>query len=203
MVRRTGAATRDSIRSAASVLFRERGFARTSVRDIATRAGSDPALVIRHFGSKELLFLDTMQLEMDHEPLFDVPLESLGIRFITMLLESSDDVRGAYLGMVRGSGESRIAESLRAAHEQAFIRPLRARLTGADADLRARLAAALVGGLLYALWVVGDEALLAADHEDIAHHYGRLLQALLTPGGLTPGAPSSAAPSSRPLDPAS
>lgn len=41
------------IRDAAIALFGERGFDRTSVREIATDAGVSAALVIHHFGSKE------------------------------------------------------------------------------------------------------------------------------------------------------
>jgi len=41
------------IRDAAVRLFGERGYERTSVRDIASQAGVSPALVIHHFGSKD------------------------------------------------------------------------------------------------------------------------------------------------------
>lgn len=41
------------IRDAAIALFGERGFDRTSIRQIATHAGVSAALVIHHFGSKE------------------------------------------------------------------------------------------------------------------------------------------------------
>jgi AcrR family transcriptional regulator len=182
MVRRTGAETREEIRSAATRLFRERGYARTSVRDIATLAESNPALVIRHFGSKELLFLDAMQLTIDDEPLPDVPPAEFGERFVARLL-ADDDVRGVYLALVRGSHEPQIKERLRTIHEHTFVGPLRSRLTGPDADLRARLAAAVVGGLLYALWVVGDAQLVAVDPQELVTRYGALLQQLITPDG--------------------
>lgn len=174
--------TRERILSAAGALFRARGFAGVSVRDIASAADADAALVIRHFGSKELLFLDAMQAPFDEQPLLDVPLEALGRRFVAVLLESQEGIRGAFLALVRGSDRDGIAERLTAVHTEAFVAPLRRRLTGADADLRARLAAALIGGLLYSMWVVGDEALLAADRDEVADRYGALLQALLTPG---------------------
>ncbi len=180
MVRRTGAATREEIRSAATRLFRERGYSRTSVRDIAALAEINPALVIRHFGSKELLFLDTMQLTIDDEPLLDVPPAEFGERFVARLL-ADDDIRGVYLALVRGSNEPQIKERLQAIHEHTFVGPLRSRLTGPDADLRARLAAAVVGGLLYALWVVGDAHLVAADPQDLVNRYGALLQQVITP----------------------
>ena len=180
MPRTSAATTKDAIGDAAGVLFRERGYARTSVRRIADAATADPALVIRYFGSKELLFLETMRLTIDDEPLLDVPLAQLGEVFVRVLLDSSGEVRDVYLALVRGSHEPAIADRLRHVHEDTFVAPLRARLNGPDADLRARLAAALVGGLLYGLWVVGDEALLAADPDAVVRRYGRLLQDVLT-----------------------
>ncbi|MFI5845163.1 TetR family transcriptional regulator [Catenuloplanes sp. NPDC051500] len=180
MVRRGSAdATRAEIRSSATRLFRERGYAHTSVRDIAADAQANPALVIRHFGTKELLFLATMHLSIDDEPLLDVPLTELGERFITVVLGSEEHIKGVYLALVRGSGEPSIEERLRQVHETSFVAPLRARLTGPDADLRARIAGAVVGGLTYSLWVVGDTELLAADPRDLAVRYGALLQAVL------------------------
>lgn len=54
--RRDAAATRQALRDAATELFAERGYDRTTVRDIATRAGVNQALLFRYFGSKEALF---------------------------------------------------------------------------------------------------------------------------------------------------
>ncbi|HYD14489.1 MAG TPA: TetR family transcriptional regulator [Allosphingosinicella sp.] len=48
--------TRQAIEDAARKLFADNGFERTTVRDIGARAGIDPAMVIRYFGSKEALF---------------------------------------------------------------------------------------------------------------------------------------------------
>jgi AcrR family transcriptional regulator len=173
--------SKDRIRTAAAALFGERGYSGVSVREIAAAAQADPALVIRHFESKELLFLETMELTLDDEPLLQVPLERFGRDFVAFLLHADEGTRGVYLALVRGSGTPAIAQRLRSTHDRFFVDPLRARLEGPDAEVRARLAAALVGGLLYALWVVGDERLLTTDHEAIADRYGALLQALLTP----------------------
>ncbi|MBQ0925769.1 MULTISPECIES: TetR/AcrR family transcriptional regulator [Saccharopolyspora] len=180
MARRSGSQTREAIRDAATRLFTEHGYADTSVRDIASLAATDPALVIRHFGSKELLFLDTMHLSIDDEPLLNVPLERLGSRFVEVLLDSDSRSRAIYLAMVQGSGNPQIAARLRETHETSFVQPLRVRMRGPDAEDRARSAAALVGGLLYALWVVGDQQ-LAADRAGLVERYGELLQRLLTP----------------------
>jgi AcrR family transcriptional regulator len=173
--------TPDAIRGAAATLFAARGYAGVSVREIAKSAGVDPALVIRHFQSKEKLFLETMQLDLGPHPLRDAPLDGLGERFIEFLLDADENARGIFLALLRASDGGEIGSQLREAHNAAFVAPLRARLHGDDAELRARLAAALVGGLLYSLWVVGDEQLLATDRRELVSRYGGLLQTLITP----------------------
>lgn len=173
--------TKQAIRDAAARLFPERGYAGTSVRDIASAAGVDAALVIRHFGSKENLFLELVPVDQVDQPLLDGPVETLGERFIDYVLSGDDRVRGMFLALLRASDSDGVAPRLREVHDAAFVEPLRSRLEGPDAGVRARLAAALVGGLLYSLWVVGDEELLAADHAELVRRYGALLQALITP----------------------
>ena len=172
--------TQGEIWSAAQRLFSQRGYAGTPLRDIATEAGVDPALIIRYFGSKERLFLETMRLEIEHDAVLDGPVESLGERFIEYLLDEEGHTRSIFLALLRASDNDGVSSRLREAHETQFVEPLLARLTGPDAELRARLAAALVGGMLYSLWVVGDEG-LAADHQGLITRYGALLQQLLTP----------------------
>lgn len=173
--------TQSAIWNAARRLFREKGYAGSSVRDIGAEAGVDPSLVIRHFGSKEQLFLDTMQLDLAANPLTSAPLATLGESFIDFVLTSDEQVRGVFIALLRASETGGISSRLREAHHEWFVNPLRERMTGADADLRARLAAALVGGLLYSVWVAGDEALLAAEHDEVVRRYGALLQSLITP----------------------
>ncbi len=67
-------APKDAIARVAGRLFAERGFTATSVRAIAAGAGVDPALVIRHFGSKEALFAVATERIGDHieETRFDI-----------------------------------------------------------------------------------------------------------------------------------
>ena len=51
--------SRDTILEAARALFGQRGYRAVTVRDIAAEAECSPALVIKHFGSKEKLFAQT------------------------------------------------------------------------------------------------------------------------------------------------
>ena len=173
--------TEVAIRTAAHRLFSERGYSATPLRDIASEAGVDPALIIRYFSSKEDLFLETMRIDDEQFAVLEGPREELGEHFIDFVLSSGDQVRSIFLALVRASGTEGVASRLTEAHEEYFVAPLRARLEGPDAELRARLAAALVGGLLYSLWVVGDEHLVATDHHELVRRYGGLLQELITP----------------------
>ncbi|RQP12950.1 MAG: TetR/AcrR family transcriptional regulator [Microbacteriaceae bacterium] len=173
--------TKEAIRAAAAKLFPVHGYIGTSVRDIAGEAGVDPALVIRNFGSKEELFLETMRLDDELGPLFDGPIEELGETFVEYMVDTTDRLRGMFLALVRASESDGVVPRLREMHDTAFVLPLQERLEGPDAELRARLAAALVGGLLYSMWVVQDTHLLQADRSDLVKRYGALVQQLLTP----------------------
>lgn len=53
--------TRDRILDTAEALFAERGFAATSVRDIATAAGLTPASLYNHFEGKEALYAAVLE----------------------------------------------------------------------------------------------------------------------------------------------
>jgi hypothetical protein len=120
-------------------------------------------------------------MRLEHNPLEDGPVETLGVRFIESLLTDPDLNRGAFLALLRASDDGQRGSALRDAHEASFVAPLLARLDGPDAELRARLAASLVGGLLYSLWVVGDDGLASADRAELVGIYGALLQRLITP----------------------
>jgi AcrR family transcriptional regulator len=179
--RGTATATQAAIWAAAHRLFATQGFAGTSVRDIAREAGVDPALVIRHFTSKELLFLDTMQVDFEYDRMFAGPIERLGEQLVDFVLTAEEQVRNVFLELLRAGGRDKVGSRLRGTHELGFVQPLLERLTGPDAELRARLGASLIGGLLYSLWVVGDEQLAATDHRELVVRYGALLQSLITP----------------------
>jgi len=57
--------TRSAILAAAERLFAKHGYERTTVRDVAERAGIDPAMVIRYFGSKDGLFARAASIQLE------------------------------------------------------------------------------------------------------------------------------------------
>jgi AcrR family transcriptional regulator len=57
--------TRQKILTSAREAFAERGYDQASIRMIAASAGVDPALVHHYFGTKDQLFLATIEIPMD------------------------------------------------------------------------------------------------------------------------------------------
>ncbi|MGY1743900.1 TetR/AcrR family transcriptional regulator [Blastococcus sp. SYSU D00695] len=176
----SGAATRAAIAASARDMFDERGFTATSVRAIAAAAGVDPALVIRHFGSKEQLFIEVMGLASGHGPALDGPLETLGAALVAYVLHPDRErERRAYATMVRASEHDAVRASLRASARVQFIDRLTARLEGPDAGVRAELIAAQVGGLMQAWPTISESVLDQAGRERVVALYARAVQALV------------------------
>ncbi|WP_229073677.1 TetR family transcriptional regulator [Actinoplanes sp. DH11] len=172
--------SRDSIHRAATELFVRDGFASTTVRAIAAAAGCDPALVIRHFGSKEALFLAAVPVSQELPRILAGPIDSLGRKLVQFVLDASDTAAaGVYRAMLTASDRPEIKDRLRASMHDVFVAPLAGRIGGTHPELRARLAAAQFTGLINAYWLVADPVLTRADRQAIVALYGDAIQRLL------------------------
>lgn len=147
--------TPDAIRRAAATLFAEKGFSATSLRDIADMAGSDPAVVIRQFGSKEKLFLEVLTLPEGFQGLVEGPLDTLGRELLRRLFETDDAALRLYGTLLSATDRPEVRLYLEKSMTRDITDPLAARLPGADAELRAQLVAAQIGGLLTHLSLFG------------------------------------------------
>jgi hypothetical protein len=175
--------TAESIRQAATELFGRNGFASTSVREIARHAGVDPALVIRHFGSKEELFLMTLPVTGYFDEVFDGPMGSLGERMTAFVMNKADEpMLKVYTTLVRASDSPAVRQRLYDVMDLAFVERLKGLLPGPDPALRARLLAAQVGGLLSSL-SLSDRQFREHDHSAIIRIYGAAMQSLLEADG--------------------
>ncbi|MCV7227720.1 TetR/AcrR family transcriptional regulator [Mycolicibacterium komossense] len=172
------AATPDAIRRAAESLFAERGFSHTSVRDIATLACSDPAVVIRHFGSKEKLFLEVVTVDPQFRGLVKGPLPTLGRQILQRLLEADGSTLRLHATLLGALDRTEVRRYLEQSTAQHITDPLAARLLGPDAEVRARLIAAQIGGLLMSICLFDDTPtqLLTAKALD---YYADAIQALI------------------------
>ncbi|WP_182910097.1 TetR/AcrR family transcriptional regulator [Burkholderia pseudomallei] len=184
VVRLSGAdATKAAIVDAARRLFSIAGYRSTSVRAIAKEARIDPALIIRYFGSKEDLFLEALAISDFCEIALAGPLEGMGSRIVLEMI--SGDIQnklGAYVSLMQASDSEAIRFRLRDIVRTGFVTRLAQRLTGKDAELRAHLISAQIGGLINSMAVIQHEVLLTTPVEIVARYYGAAIQLLIDGG---------------------
>jgi len=176
---------KQAIRESATELFAIQGFAATGVREIAERAGVDPSLVIRHFGSKAALFLSTMTLPGSWSHAVEGPLDETGERLTAFVFDHRRKVAasGMYAAMIRASDNPEVRAELRTAVHRLLVAPLRHRLEGDDRSVRAQLVVTQITGLMSSLWVTEDSELLVDSREAVIRLYGAAMQQLITPSG--------------------
>ncbi|MFE1173959.1 TetR/AcrR family transcriptional regulator [Streptomyces sp. NPDC058773] len=181
--RRDAQGTRLRLLDAASELFAERGYERATVRDIASRAGANQALLFRYFGSKKALFGEVMA-RGGHEQLRSTPAERLFEVALRGMLagggtEGADRSLEVCLRSIGGSDE--IAEALRGLGED-YAEVLATLSESETGDLRADLALSWLLGIGLMRVVVGKEPLASADPDTVcalvAGPLGHLLESL-------------------------
>lgn len=150
--KRSAPATRQAILDAAKYCFSTEGYDHVGVREIAARAGVDPALINRYFGSKEGLFSEAIGSKFDLRHLAGDDLDSLGETMLRSLFKKKD-VHGAedhdpLRALLRSYSSEVAREKLRAAMIHGFVEPLASRLSGPAARERAELVGATLLGML-------------------------------------------------------
>ncbi len=188
--RRKGAPdTRDAILAAARAAFAEKGFDGASIRAIATSAGVDPALVHHYFGTKERLFLATVNVPADPAEFIPAALvgddDHIGERVVRMFLSIWDDpVTGPpLLALIRtGLQHDWSARMLREFLTAQVLRRVIARLEvpPTEAPFRASLTASQMLGLGLARYLLKVEPLASADVETVIALVAPTIQRYLT-----------------------
>ncbi|MFB9431351.1 TetR/AcrR family transcriptional regulator [Streptoalloteichus tenebrarius] len=165
--RRDAGATRAALLEAAAALFAEQGYERTTVREVAARAGVNQALLFRYFGSKEELFAEVLAAQNDE--LLAGPAETLLPRVLADLLRDTDPawVRRALQAVLRSVGHAGAAELLRERLGAAYGSRLASLSSEPDAELRADLVIAWLFGIGLLRSVVGKRPLADADPDQV------------------------------------
>jgi AcrR family transcriptional regulator len=180
--------TRQAILDVARDEFAERGFDAATVRQIARRAGVDPAMIAHHFGSKQQLFLAALEVPFDPAAeiaeVVDGPREELAERLLGRLLRVWDSPLGAgALAVVRTAVQREdTAALIRDLALSRALRPLMATMDGTPEERlwRANLAGSQIIGLIFTRYVVRLEPLASAAHADVVASIGPTLQRYLT-----------------------
>ena len=133
------------------------------------------ALVTHYFGSKQELFIESVELPFEPEVAFDVVLgpglEGVGERLARFILAVLDTEAGrqTMTGLLRAAAsEEEAAGMVRRLLVERMLGPLAQRLGTDQPELRASLMGSQVAGLAMARHVVALPALAAASPEQLA-----------------------------------
>lgn len=164
--RRDSAASKVALLDAARDLFAERGYDRTTVRDIAGRAGVNQALLFRYFGSKEALFAAVVA-RSGREHLVGIPSDQVFARILRGILGKEQQGDHTVQIMLRSTGEDTVAKEINEQLGQDYIRTLAGLTSQPDRDLRAHLVLAWIIGIDIVRSVARTDPLASADSDDV------------------------------------
>jgi AcrR family transcriptional regulator len=180
--RSSAAATRARVLDVARIAFCHVGFDHVGVREIAARAGTDAAIVIRLFGSKEALFREVANGAFDLEPAFKGAREQMGEAVAALLLGPAKalpepDAFDAFRFLLRSSSSPLAAPIVSASLHACFVAPLAAHLGGRQAAGRAALVTACVLGFTTMRFALNAPAF--GDGEALRQPFAAAIQACL------------------------
>lgn len=185
---RTGRRRRDPEASKAAILqaarsaFAERGYARATIREIAQRAGVTHGLVMRHFPSKEQLFIAAMPGASDLDDLMPGTPDALPERIAQAYVDRMESADGndPFIALIRSAAsDEQTATRLYAAMQQRSIESYRTVVTGPDADERIALLGAHLIGVTFSRYVIGVGPLADMSAERLVRHLTRTLRGIL------------------------
>lgn len=167
--------TREAILAAARQAFAERGFDNATVRQIATAADVDPALVHHYFGTKEQLFLATVQVPINPQEFITSAVaggkENLGENLVRTFIRVWDSpVGSAGAALFRSAMSSEwsarlLREFLTTQILRRVIRQLD--MDTAEAPLRSGLIASQIAGVAMTRYIIKLEPMASAPPETI------------------------------------
>ncbi|MFH8380239.1 helix-turn-helix domain-containing protein [Kitasatospora sp. NPDC018058] len=149
--RRDAARSRELLIRAALELFADRGFERTTIREIGDRAGVDPALIARYFGGKTQLYLATVRMELGDSAPADL-LDEDRLRTLVERLTRRGPGPSFQAAVLPGDN-TEVQQAARTYLHERLVQPLHDRFAAEDVDrpqLRAELAAAAFAGIILA-----------------------------------------------------
>lgn len=180
--RRNAADSRERLLSAAVEMFTERGYERTTVRELGLRAGVDPALIARYFGSKAELYLEA--LARTRAPSSD-PLDPTNAGAMQRMLDrvSSGRPTPAMHAAVEPHADAQLQAAAMALLETRIVGPsqqIASSWSPGDAVLRAQVATAALAGVVLSRSSGALAALGEASSADVGRMVAVMLDALLS-----------------------
>ncbi len=163
---RNAAATRERLLTCARKFFVQDSYDSVSLREIAGAAGVDVALIGRYFGSKERLFRAALATEDERWEELAKADDLPSYLVATFLTDDFDDAEHIerLLIMLRSAASPTASTIVRSTFKNEVLEPFANVLTGAQAELRAGLALAVLMGTTIV------RTILKVDHSDTCEH---------------------------------
>ena len=187
--RRDPEGRRAAIIEAARQTFTERGYARTTLREVAHRAGVTHGLITRHFSSKERLFLAAMPGNRDLEAVAAGAPATLPDRIAHAFVRrmETDAAGDPMIALLRSaaSDEQAAAQLLAAMHEhsvavyRSVLRPGEPGPSDDDLDIRVALVGSQLLGVAFSRYVARTEPLASMPADQLTEHLTRVLRQVL------------------------
>lgn len=181
--------TREAILESARELFQQKSYDQVGVREIASRAGVDAAMVNRYFGSKMGLFDELFSELEDYDELYDVPLSELGERLARFVIEGELRTRAGATLPIRNDRTLTILRSVGCQEALPMLRDVIAkRLTApllralADEEQAVEKAALIVSscfGFILIHRMIGAACVMEADRDTVKDLLSKNLQAII------------------------
>jgi AcrR family transcriptional regulator len=156
--------TRDQILATARRLFSECGYDKTSLRDIATEAQVDTALIRHYFGTKDDLFRTTIGWPFDPQQIAGRIVEGdrdeIGRRLSEVFFEfwEQPDSRASLLAILRGAAtHDESATLVRQFIQGKLYQLIASELPGPDAEIGIDLAMAQLLGVAFLRYILQVE----------------------------------------------
>jgi len=182
-----GSDTREAILGAASELFALVGFERTTMREVASRAEVDPALIHHYFTNKDGLLAAALALPVDPAALLaglDQDPEHAGreiVRRVLGMWESDQETRRRLLALMRvGLAHEHSAGVLRDLLGRTILAAVARVVAEDERPLRAALVGTQMGGLLLGRYLLGIPAVRDATPQQLVVAIGPVIQHYLT-----------------------
>ncbi len=174
-----GADTRAEIIGAARAVFREQGYAGTSMRAIARRAAVDPALVHHYFTDKAHLFIETMALPLDPRAVQEAVAtggfsgERLVERFLAQWEQGPGPGSPAFVSLAQAMAASRpVADGIREFVAERVLLHGPADEDEAALTRRRALIGSQLMGIAWARYVMRMEPVASASRAEVAGWVG-------------------------------
>jgi AcrR family transcriptional regulator len=181
-LKRSSSATKARILDAARQLFGRDGYELATVRGIAAVAQTDPALVIRYFGSKEGLFAEAAAFDLRLPDMSALPRGTWGAALVQHFLERWEGEPGDHALRIllrTAASNPQAAERMRKIFSRQLLPAVAHIAPAEEAERRAGLVATQMLGFALCRYVLGLPSVVSMDWDTAAIWLGPTIQRYL------------------------